>query len=88
MEVRNLCLRVPRKQHGVSLLGSAANTLHCVHVGLGQPAEAPTQTIQRVEKAPVTLPAVMAPLQRRMEGGLRQTLSVLLGSAVSGLTWE
>ena len=30
-------------------------------------------------------PAVMAPLQRRLEGGLRQTLSVLLGSAVSEL---
>ena len=33
-------------------------------------------------------PAVMAPLQRRLEGGLRQTLSVLLGSAVSELAWE
>ena len=32
--------------------------------------------------------AVMAPLQRRLEGGLRQTLSVLLGSAVSELVWE
>ena len=31
--------------------------------------------------------AVMAPLQR-LEGGLRQTLSVLLGSDVSGLAWE
>ena len=30
----------------------------------------------------------MAPLQRRVEGGLRQTLSVLLGSAVSELAWE
>ena len=29
----------------------------------------------------------MAPLQRRFEGGLRQTLSVLLGSAVSELAW-
>ena len=29
-----------------------------------------------------------APLQRRLEGGLRQTLSVLLGSAVSELAWE
>ena len=33
-------------------------------------------------------PAVMAPLQRRLEGGLRQTLSVLLGSDVSELAWE
>ena len=30
----------------------------------------------------------MAPLQRRLKGGLRQTLSVLLGSAVSELAWE
>ena len=33
-------------------------------------------------------PSVMALLQRRMEGGLRQTLSVLLASAVSELAWE
>ena len=33
-------------------------------------------------------PAVMAPLQRRIDGGLGQTLSVLLGSAVSELAWE
>ena len=51
MEVRNLCLKIPRKRHGVSLHGSAANAQHCMHVGLGQPAEAPSQTIQRVEKA-------------------------------------
>ena len=126
MEVRILCLSVPRKRHGVSLLGSAANTQQCMHVGLGQPAEAPTQTIERVEKALATLQnierfacdqhdhvsfakawmlmswgvahaldfdfrlvplAAMAPLQRRLEGGLRQTLSVLLGSAVSELAW-
>ena len=30
----------------------------------------------------------MAPLQRRSEGGLRQTLLVLLGSGVSELAWE
>ena len=30
----------------------------------------------------------MALLQRRLENGLRQTLSVLLGSAVSALAWE
>ena len=98
-----------------------------MHVGLGQPVEAPTQTIERVEKALVTLqsielfacdqhyhvsfakawmlmsrgashasdydfrlvpPAVVAPLQRRLEGGRRQTLLVLLGSAVSQLAWE
>ena len=33
-------------------------------------------------------PAVMAPLQRGWEGGLRQTMSVLLGSEVSDLAWE
>ena len=127
MEVRNLCLKVPRKRHGVSLLGSVANMQHCMHVGLGQPAEVPTQTIERVEKALMTLqnierfacdqhdhvifakawmlmskgvahaldydfrlvpPAVMAPLQRRLEGGLRQTLSVLHESAFSELAWE
>ena len=127
MKVRNLCLKVPRKRHGVSLLGSAANTQHCMHVGLGQPAEAPIQTIERVEKALATLQnierfacdqhdhvsfakawmlmswgvahaldydfrlvplTVLPPLQRRLEGGLRQTLSVLVGSAVSDLAWE
>ena len=45
MEVRNLCLRAPRKRHDVRLLGPAANTQHCMHVGLGQPAEALIQTI-------------------------------------------
>ena len=123
MEVRNLCLRIPCKRHGVSLLGSTANAQHCMHVGLGQPAEAPTQTVEKVEKALATLqdvgrsacnqhdhvsfakawmlmsrevahaldfdfrlvpPAVMASLQRRIEGGLRQTLSVLLGSVGLG----
>ena len=57
-EVRNLCMKVPRKRHGVSLLGSAANTQHFVHVGLGQPAETPTQTMVRVEKALVTLQSI------------------------------
>ena len=33
-------------------------------------------------------PAVMAPLQRCLEGGLGQTLSVLLGIDVSKLPWE
>ena len=33
-------------------------------------------------------PAVMAPLRRRLEGGLRRTLTVLLGSGVSELAWE
>ena len=32
--------------------------------------------------------AVMAPLQRRLEGGLRRTLTVLLGSEVSELARE
>ena len=55
LEIWNLCMKVPRKRHGVSLLGSAANTEHCMHVGLGQPAQTPTQTIERVEKALATL---------------------------------
>ena len=58
MEVWNLCLRVPRKRLAASLLGSAANTQHCMHVGLGQPAEAPTQTMERVEKALATLQSI------------------------------
>ena len=127
-EVRNLCLKVPRKRHGVSLLGSGVNTQQSMHVGLGQPAEAPTQTIERVEQALATLqgierfacdqhdhvsfskarmlmrrgvahaldhdfrlvpPAVMAPAATtRRKVGLRQTLLVLLGSAVSELAWE
>ena len=33
-------------------------------------------------------PAVMAPLQRRLEGGPRQTMSVLLRSEVSEWAWE
>ena len=127
IEIRNLCLKIPRKRHGVGLLRSAANAQHCMHVGLGQFAEPPTQTTERVEKAPVTLqsierfacdqhdhvsfakawmlmskgvahaldydfrqapPAAMVPLQRRLEGGLRQTMSVLLESEVSELAWE
>ena len=126
-EVRDLCMKVPRKRHGVSLLGSRANAQHCMHVGLGRPAVVPTQTTERVEKALMTLqsierfacdqhdhvsfakawmlmgkgvahaldydfrlvpPTVMAPLQRRLEGGLRQTMSVLLGSEVSELAFE
>ena len=110
-----LCLKIPRKRLGVSLLGPAANAQHCMHVGQGQPVEAPTQTSERTEKALMTLqsierfacaqhdrvsfakawmlmskgvtheldydftlvpPAVMAPLQRRLEGGLRQTMSL------------
>ena len=41
-EVRDLCTKVPRKRHGVSLQ-------YYMHVGLGQPAEPPTQTNERVE---------------------------------------
>ena len=120
-------MKVPRKRHGVSLLGSTANIHCCMHTGLGQPAEPPTQTIERAEKALATLQsierfacdqhdhasfakawmlmskvvahaldydfrlvslAVMAPLQRRLEGGLGQTMSVLLGSEVYELAWE
>ena len=58
VEIRNLCLKIPRKGHGVSLLGSPANVQHCMHVGLGQPAEAHTQTIERVEKALMTLQSI------------------------------
>ena len=120
LEIRNL-----RERHGISLLGSAANVQHSMHVGLGQPAEPPAQTTERPERAPKTLqsierlacdqhdhvsfvkawmswgvahaldydfrlvpPLVMAPLQRRLENGLRQTFSVLLGGADSDLTWE
>ena len=47
IEVRILCLKIPRKRHGVSLVGSAVNAQHCMHVGLDKPAEVPTQTIVR-----------------------------------------
>ena len=57
-EVRKLCLKIPRKRLGVSLLESAANAQHCMHVGLGQLAEAPTQTIERIEKALTTLQSI------------------------------
>ena len=43
---------VPRKRHGVGLLGSAANLQNCMHVGLGQPAEPPTQTTERGGESP------------------------------------
>ena len=125
--VQSLCLRIPRKRHGVSLLGSEANAQHCMQVGLGQITEAPTQTKERVETALVMLqnierfacdqhdyvsfakawmlmskgvahaldfdfrlvaPGVMAPLQRRLEAWLRQTMAVLLGSEVSEMAWE
>ena len=49
-EVRDLCMRAPRMRHGVSLLGSAANMHYCMHVGLGQPVEPPTQTLQDIER--------------------------------------
>ena len=58
IEVRNLCLKIPRERHGVSLLGSAANAQHCMQVGLGQPAEVPTQTVERVEKALMTMQSI------------------------------
>ena len=41
-EVRGLCAEVPRKRHGVSLLGSVANMQHGTHVDLGQLTEPPT----------------------------------------------
>ena len=46
----NQCAKVPRKRLGISLLGSAANVQH-----LGQPAEAPTETVERLGKALKTL---------------------------------
>ena len=55
LSVRSLCLRIPRKRHGVSLQGSEANAQHCMQVGLGQITEAPTQTKERVEEALATL---------------------------------
>ena len=58
IEVLNLCSKIPRKRHGVSLLGSAANAHYCMHVGLGQLAEVPTQTVERVEKALMTLQSI------------------------------
>ena len=58
IEVRHLCLKIPRKRTGVSLVGPAANAQHCMHDGLGQPAEVPTQTVERVEKAPTTLQSI------------------------------
>ena len=58
MEVRNLCLKIPRNRYGVSLLGFAANAQHCMRVGLGQPAEAPTQTIEKVEKTLARLQSI------------------------------
>ena len=127
LSVRNLCLKIPRKRQGVSLLGSEANAQHCMQVGLGQITEAPTQTKERLEKALATLqniessaydqhdfvsfakawmlmskgvahaldydfrlvvPGVMAPLQRRLEAGLRQTMAVLLGIEICEMAWE
>ena len=57
-EVRDLCMKEPRKRHGVSLLGSTANIHCCMRTGLGQPAEPPTQTIERAEKALATLQSI------------------------------
>ena len=51
-------MKIPRKRHGVSLLGSEVNAQHCMHVGLGHPAEVPTPTIERVEKALMTLQSI------------------------------
>ena len=50
--------KVPRKRLGTSLFGSAANVQHGMHVGLGQPAEAPTQTVERLDKALKTLQCI------------------------------
>ena len=48
----------PTQATWVSLFGSAANAQHCMHVGLGQPAEVPTQTSERIEKALMTLQSI------------------------------
>ena len=58
MEVRNLCLKIPRKRHGVSLLWLCSERAALHACRLGQPAEAPTQTIERVEKALTTLQSI------------------------------
>ena len=116
------------RESRVNGMGSVSMDLRQTrNMGLGQLAELPTQTTERVEKALVTLQsierfacdqhdhvnfaktwmlmgkgvahaldydfrlvpqAVMAPLQRRLEGGLRRTLTVLLGSEVSELARE
>ena len=55
LEIRNLCTKVPRKRLGIGLLGSGANVQHATHVGLNQPDEAPTQTVERLKKALLTL---------------------------------
>ena len=106
--VRNLCLKIPRKRHRVSLLRSAANAQHCMHVRLSQPADAPTHTMRewrRLSRRCRTVrdfhvsfakawmlmgkgvahaldydfrlvpPAVMAWVQRRLEGDAQRSSS-------------
>ena len=55
LEIRNLSAKVLCKRLGISLFASAANVQHGIHVGLGQPAEALTQTVERLENALKTL---------------------------------
>ena len=95
MEVRNPCLRVPRKRQWRKLLRGCENIerFACAphdHVSFAKAWLLMSRGVAHVLGYDFRLvpPAVMAPLQRRLEGGLRQTLSVLLGSAVSELAWE
>ena len=57
-EIRKLCTKVPRKRLAIGFLGSAANVQHTIHAGLGQMAEAPTQTVKRLKKALTTLQSI------------------------------
>ena len=52
------CTKVPRKRLGIGLFGSAVNVQHTMHAGLGQVAEAPTQTVKRLKKALTTLQSI------------------------------
>ena len=58
LEVRNLCLKIPRKRRVVSLLGSETNVQHCMEFILGQSAEAPTQTRERVDNSLMTFHSI------------------------------
>ena len=58
LEIRNLCTTVPRKRLGIGLLRSGGNVQHTMHAGLGQLAEAPTQTVKGLKKAVTTLESI------------------------------
>ena len=48
----------PKGRQGIELFGSAANVQYTMHVGVGEPAGAPTQTVDRLEKALRTLQGI------------------------------